>query len=112
MSAYLSNDDVIETTYDDNNNNNINNNNDAESDNCDSGEKPYTYEQIAELLEYADIRTKVIILVMASAGLRLGALLRVRDLIEVSKHNVYQIRVYANSRVTDIILFALPNAKL
>jgi integrase len=72
MSKFLSNDD--------------DNDNNTETNNSDSGDKPYTHEQIAKLLEYTDIRTKVIILVMASAGLRLGALplLRVGDLIEVS----------------------------
>jgi integrase len=38
-------------------------------------DKPYTREQIARLLEFAtDLRTKVMILLMASAGLRVGAL--------------------------------------
>jgi integrase len=40
----------------------------------DDDNKPYSREQIARLLDFADIRTKVIILLMASAGLRVGAL--------------------------------------
>ncbi len=73
----------------------------GEVDNGGDGDvKPYTREQIAKLLEYSDIRTRVIILIMASAGLRVGALslLRIGDLMEVPKHNLYQIRVYANSK--------------
>ena len=110
LSAYLSNDDVIETTYDDNNDDDDN----VGSNNiCDSGDKPYTHAQIAKLLEFADIRTKVIILVMASAGLRMGALplLRVGDLTLVPKHNIYQIRVYANSKSNRYYTFAHLNAK-
>lgn len=109
LSAYLSNDDVIETTYDGNNDDdNVGSNNI-----CDSGDKPYTHEQIAKLLEFADIRTKVIILVMASAGLRMGALplLRVGDLTPVPKHNIYQIRVYANSKSNRYYTFCTPECK-
>jgi hypothetical protein len=63
LSGFLSNDDYNVLTSEDNNNSNEG-----------GGEKPYTHEQTAKLLDFADIRTKVIILVMSSAGLRLGAL--------------------------------------
>jgi integrase len=110
LSAYLSNDDVIEetTNYDNNNDNNS-----TESNNCDSGDKPYTHEQIARLLEYSDIRTRVIILIMSSAGLRLGALpiLKIGDLISIPKHNIYQIRVYANSKSNRHYTFCTPECR-
>jgi hypothetical protein len=61
IGKFLSNDDVII----------VNNTSEVSQD---QGDKPYTYEQIARLLDFADIRTKVIILIMSSAGLRLGAL--------------------------------------
>jgi integrase len=48
-----------------------NDDNDNEDDN---GDKPYTREQIARLIEYADIRTKVMVLLMSSTGMRVGAL--------------------------------------
>src|SRR6188472_380545 len=46
-------------------------------------DKPYSHEQIARLLEFSDERTKIMILLMSSAGLRLGALpgLKVGNLI-------------------------------
>jgi hypothetical protein len=54
-------------------------------------DKPYTHQQIQKLLDFSDIRTKVIILVMASAGLRLGALplLRVGHLIPMENSHQY-----------------------
>ena len=73
----MSNDHIV--TLDNDNNNNDSGN----------GDKPYTREQIAKLLGFADIRTKVMILLMCSSGMRIGALptLKVGDLIEIPKHN-------------------------
>jgi integrase len=95
ISKYMSNDD----------NNNNSDNNDSDSEGGDgnaatNGEKPYTREQIAKLLEFSDIRTKVIILLMCSSGMRVGALpiLKIGDLTPIPKHQIYQIRVYANSK--------------
>jgi hypothetical protein len=50
---------------------------------------------------------------MTSAGLRLGALqlLRVGDLIPVPKYNLYQIRVYANSKSNRHHTFCTPECR-
>jgi integrase len=74
ISKYMSNDD--------NNNNNNNSDSDGGGNAAANGEKPYTQEQIAKLLEFSDIRTKVIILLMCSSGMRVGALpiLKIGDL--------------------------------
>ncbi len=63
-------------------------------------DKPYTTEQISKLLEVSDERTKVMVLLMASAGLRLGALpgLKVGHLIKIPEYSNYQITAYANSK--------------
>jgi integrase len=63
-------------------------------------DKPYTTEQISKLLEVSDERTKVMVLLMASAGLRLGGLLglKVGHLIKIPEYSNYQITVYANSK--------------
>jgi integrase len=86
---------------------------DSDSSSSSNGNKPYTHEQIAKLLEYSDIRTRVIILLMCSSGMRLGAvhLLKVGDLIPVPDHNIYQIRVYANSRSSRYYTFWTPECK-
>jgi len=92
---------------------------DNTNDNYDSAntsgdnDRPYTRAEIAKLLEYSDLRTKVVILIMASAGLRLNALplLRMNDLIEIQKYNIYQIRVYSNSRKDRYHTFCTPEAK-
>ena len=104
ISKFLSNDDVITTTdydtIDDDNNNN-----------SDNGDKPYTNEQIAKLLGFADIRTKVMILLMCSSDMRIGALpaLKVGDLIPIPRHNLYQIRAY--SKTDQYHTFCTPECK-
>jgi integrase len=59
-------------------------------------DKPYSKEQIQQLLDFADLRLKCIILLMSSAGLRRGAipLLRVGDLERIDKYSLYKISVY------------------
>jgi integrase len=59
-------------------------------------DKPYTKEQIRQLLDFSDLRGKCIILLMCSAGLRRGALprLRIRDLEKIQKYGLYKISVY------------------
>jgi integrase len=61
-------------------------------------DKPYTKEQIRQLLDFADLRTKCVILLMSSAGLRRGALpaLRIGDLQKIQKYGLYKISVYKN----------------
>jgi integrase len=61
-------------------------------------DKPYTKEQIRQLLDFADLRTKCVILLMSSAGLRRGAIpaLRKGDLKRMEKHGLYKIIVYKN----------------
>ena len=57
---------------------------------------PYTREQIRVLLGQASIRDSCLILLMASAGLRRGALpgLRLKDLTKIERFNLYKITVY------------------
>src|SRR5919197_1106240 len=77
------------------------------------GDKPYTHEQIAKLLELSDLRAKVIILLMASSGMRIGALplLKICDLNAIPKYNIYQIRVYANSKSNRHYTFCTPECR-
>ena len=61
-------------------------------------DRPYTHYEIAKMLEKADQRGRVVIILMASAGLRVGALpsLKIRDLQRVEKYSIYKISVYEN----------------
>ena len=57
----------------------------------------YSSEQIKILVDNADMRDKAVILLLASTGMRAGALpkLRLKDLTEVE--NLYKIRVYKHT---------------
>ena len=59
-------------------------------------DQPYTRKQIKILVDAAPLREKCIILVMASAGLRRGAVpyLRIKDLVRIDSYNLYKINVY------------------
>jgi integrase len=57
-------------------------------------DRAYTREEIRRILDVSDLRIKVIILLMASCGMRIGALpsLRLRNLEKIN--NIYKITVY------------------
>jgi integrase len=59
-------------------------------------DQPYTHQQIRQMLEKAEPRNRAIILLLASSGMRVGAIpdLKVGDLIPIDKYNIYQIHVY------------------
>jgi integrase len=61
-------------------------------------DKPYSKEQLRQLLDFADLRMKCILLLWSSAGLRRGALpkLRIKDLQKIQKYGLYKISVYKN----------------
>ena len=60
-------------------------------------DRPYTREEIHKLLDIADLRMKICILLMCSAGLRLGAIpdIKIKHLERID--NLYKITVYENS---------------
>jgi integrase len=63
-------------------------------------DRPYTRSEIRHLLDYcSDQRLKIIILLMCSAGLRVGAIpsIFLRNLTFIEKYGIYQIQVYENS---------------
>jgi len=59
-------------------------------------DRPYSLTQLKTLVDAATLRDKCMILIMCSAGLRLGALahLKIRDLQRIDKYQLYQISVY------------------
>jgi integrase len=58
---------------------------------------PYTYEEIHRMLDKADERKRVCILLLTSTGMRRGALsqLRFGDLNWIEDYRIYQIQVYS-----------------
>jgi hypothetical protein len=57
---------------------------------------PYTYEEIHKLLDKADERERMIVLLLASSGVRRGALpeLKYGDLKWIEQYQIYEITVY------------------
>jgi integrase len=59
-------------------------------------DRPYIREEIRKMLEKADQRGRVTILLMSSAGIRVGALpsLKIRNLEKIEEYQLYKITVY------------------
>ncbi|HEU4822559.1 MAG TPA: hypothetical protein VFS97_03975 [Nitrososphaeraceae archaeon] len=64
---------------------------------------PYTREQIKSILEKCDERERVIVLLLASTGMRRGAMAELKhgDLRYIEQYGIYEIKVYAGQ--TDLI---------
>lgn len=75
-------------------------------------DKPYTTEQIRHMLSFCDHRKRVILLLPASSGMRIGAVavLKVGDLTPVFDNKIYQINVYAGTN-DKYITFCTPECK-
>jgi integrase len=73
-------------------------------------DRPYTHSEIQTLIAHTTPRNRAIILLMSSAGLRLGAIpfLRIRDIEPLDKYQIYKINVYAKSRKSAYFSFCTP----
>lgn len=62
-------------------------------------DRAYTTDEIQRLLTKADERMRVIILLLASTGMRIGAIpsLKLKHLTKVENYNLYQITIYENT---------------
>jgi integrase len=76
-------------------------------------DRPYTHSEIQTLIAHTAPRNRAIILLMSSAGLRLGAipLLRIRDIIPLDKYKIYKINVYAKSKKSTYFSFCTPECR-
>ena len=65
-------------------------------------DRAYSREEIQTLLSNADLRGKVILLLLGSAGLRIGVLsaLSLRNLRRIEQHDIYEITIYEKTRST------------
>jgi integrase len=64
-------------------------------------DRAYTFEEIRKMLEHADIRSRALVLLLLSSGMRIGAVseLRLRHLTKIPEpYNLYKITVYENAR--------------
>jgi integrase len=68
---------------------------------------PYSQEELRKMVDNANVRTKAIILTLASTGIRSGALpaIRVRHLKRM-ENGIYKVTVYAGSRSSEYYTFA------
>lgn len=72
------------------------------SDDTVQDDRPYSRDEIAQILKDCDKRSKAVIYLMCSAGLRIGAIhpMQIGDLVETNYNGLllYKVRVYARTR--------------
>lgn len=63
-------------------------------------DRAYSTEEIQQLLTKADERMRVVILLLSSTGMRIGAIsgLKLKHLVKIEEYNLYQITVYENTK--------------
>jgi site-specific recombinase XerD len=73
-------------------------------------DRVYTKEEIIQLLDHADLRMKVIILIMLSSGIRVGGLaeLKIKDLEYIEKYQIYKINVYSYDSNEKYVTYCTP----
>ena len=73
-------------------------------------DRPYSVTEIELIKEKCDVRSKVIVLLMASTGMRIGALpgLRVGDIKRMDEFGVYMIWAYNRSKADRYYTFCTP----
>jgi len=73
---------------------------------------PYTYDDLKRLLDFADERTKVVLMLMATSGMRRGAvnILKLRDLEWIDEHKLFKITVYNGDLNSQYTTFITPEA--
>jgi integrase len=71
----------------------------------------YTTAEISKMLELCDERTRAIILLLASTGIRIRAVidLKIEDLIKIADFGLYQVKVYSDSKQR-YLTFTTPEA--
>ena len=76
--------------------------------------KDYDLDEIRSIIEVSDLRTKVVVYLMASTGMRAGALpgLNVGHLVPIPEHNLYKIDVYAFSKRDNYFTYCSPECKV
>jgi integrase len=74
-------------------------------------DREYSLDEIAKILDAADIKYKAIILLMFSSSLRIGSLhtMQYGDLTKMKGHDIFKVTVYARTR-SEYYTFCTPEA--
>jgi integrase len=77
-------------------------------------DRPYNHSEIHTLIHNATLRNKALILLMASSGIRIGAipLLRIKDLEFVDAYKIFKIYVYSRSKRSSYFTFCTPECAI
>lgn len=72
-------------------------------------DRGYTHFEISKMLEKADQRARVLILLMCSSGIRIGAFpyIKLRNLEKIERYNLYKLTVYEGEK-EEYITFCTP----
>ncbi|MFL6421813.1 MAG: hypothetical protein ACJ71P_20735 [Nitrososphaeraceae archaeon] len=75
-------------------------------------DRAYTHQEIGQLLQFCDQRMKALVLMLASSGMRIGAVpdLKIKHLTKIQKYNLYKIKVYAGYPKWEHFTFTTPEA--
>jgi integrase len=73
-------------------------------------DRSYSRAEIKKMLEYADVRMKVAILLMTSSGIRVGGLASItyKDLQYIEQYKLYKIRIYSDDLTDSYFTFCTP----
>ena len=73
-------------------------------------DRTYTKEEIQKMLQFSDLRMKVIILTMLSSGVRTGGLagLKLKDLTYIENYKLYRMVIYSDSPSDSYYTFCTP----
>ena len=72
--------------------------------------RAYTHEEVKQVVDYCDHRIRTMFLVLASTGIRIGAMrhMKIKDLVD--KGDVYKVKVYPGEN-EEYITFTTPECK-
>ena len=75
-----------------------------------SEDRPYSIEEISRIIDKCDIRSQAVTLLMASTGMRVGAVsgLRILDIKNIDEFGLYLIWVYSSSKKDRYYTFCTP----
>jgi integrase len=73
-------------------------------------DRPYTHLEVQRMVDAADLRGKICLLLMFTGGLRVGAItsLKIRDLEKIEKYQLYKLHVYSSDYDSSYTSYVTP----